>query len=467
MVVKSNNIRYLRNMKFYNTLGKKIENFPDKSEPVSLYTCGPTVYDMAHIGNLRTFIFEDLLKRALLYAGFRVNHVMNITDIDDKTIKRSSGEKSKHQQLVEKYEKQFFIDLKDLNISKPETITRASRYIDNMVSLIEVLIKKGYAYKGDDDSIYFDISRFPDYGKLSNINKDELKSNARISQDEYTKDNPADFALWKAWDEKDGEIYWDTALGRGRPGWHIECSTMSQAVFGNTLDIHAGAVDLIFPHHENEIAQSEAATGKPLSKFWVHGEHLLVDGHKMSKSLNNFYTLADIKQHGFNPLDFRYLCLQAHYRSKLNFTWEGLAAARNARVRLVTIAHKLSTINNQLSNKSQNSNSKYLNLFKEKLFYDLNTPESLAVVWEMLRDDNINDGDKYHILYEVDNKILGLNLFMEQKVDIPQEVQILIEERSKARQDKNWQKSDEIRDQVEKLGYILEDTGTVTKITKK
>ncbi|MFA7244417.1 MAG: cysteine--tRNA ligase [Patescibacteria group bacterium] len=460
-------------MKLFNTLSRKIEEFePINDKKVGLYTCGPTVYDYAHIGNLRTYIFEDVLKRVLSFVDYEVNHIMNITDVDDKTIKNSGGKKDELKKLGRKYEELFFYDLSKLNIEKPDTVTRATEYIPQMVKFISELLEKGFAYKADDGSIYFSISKFTDYGKLSHLDKEGLRAGARVKQDEYDKENPADFVLWKAWDKADGEIFWDpstwlgagTELGKGRPGWHIECSAMSQDRLGDTLDIHAGAVDLIFPHHENEIAQSEARTGKPFANFWVHGEHLLVDGKKMSKSLNNFYKLADIEERGFDPLDFRYLCLSAHYRSKINFTWEALAAAKNSRERLLNIIRGISNFQFPISNQIQNS--KYLNGFKEKIANDLNMPEALAVVWEMIRNVSLEAGEKYLTLLEMD-KILGLNLGEKAEIDIPEEVKNLVREREKARAEKDWAKSDDLRDEIDKLGYKVEDTAGGSKVTKK
>ena len=453
-------------MKIYNTLTKIIQEFrPLKNNQVGLYTCGPTVYDHAHIGNLRTYIFEDVLKRTLLFSGYSVRHVMNITDVDDKTIKKGQGKKELHQELTEKYEKIFFGDLARLNIIKPEIITRATQYIDAMVDLVEDLLTKGYAYKTDDGSIYFSIEKFDGYGKLSNLDKRGLKAGARVAQDSYDKDCPADFTLWKAWNEGDGEIFWETSLGKGRPGWHIECSAMSQRELGQTIDIHAGGVDLIFPHHENEIAQSEAVSGKQFARFWVHGEHLLVEGQKMSKSLHNFYTLDDIVSRGFDPLDFRYLCLQAHYRSKLNFTWQGMEAARNTRQRLIRLAHELkdSSIGEQ---KKEIPESKYLNNFKEKIFDDLNTPEALAVVWEMMRDHNLSDEEKLSTLKILNKKILALGLFETDREEIPAEISRLTEERSQAKRDKNFLEADRIREAIENKGYTLEDRSDGTIIIK-
>jgi len=290
------------------------------------------------------------------------------------------------------------------------------------------------------------------------LSKEGIKSGARVSQDEYTKENPADFALWKAWSEDDGEIYWTTPLGKGRPGWHIECSAMSQDKFGSTIDIHAGGVDLIFPHHENEIAQSEARTGKKFVNFWLHAEHLLVDGKKMSKSLNNVYLLSDIEKHRFSALDFRYLCLSASYRDKLNFTWQSLEAAKNALVRAKKIIAGIS----EIGEISQD----YLTKFKFAIENDLNTPEALAVFWNLLRDAKISAGDKKATVLEMD-KVFALGLDQTTNEEIPDNIKKLIEERKKVRKEKNFELSDKLRKEIEELGYLVEDLGEETKVCKK
>ncbi|MBI5732080.1 MAG: cysteine--tRNA ligase, partial [Candidatus Magasanikbacteria bacterium] len=317
-------------LKLFNTLTRRLEKFkPLQDKKVGLYTCGPTVYDFAHLGNLRTYIFEDILKRVLLAQGYQVKQVMNLTDVDDKTIKaaRESGKALK--EITDFYAGAFKKDIKKLNIIFPDKFAPATGYIKEMTTAIQNLLRKGVAYKKG-GSVYFSIRKFKPYGRLARLDKEGLKAGARVETDEYEKENPADFALWKAWSPSDGKIFWKTALGKGRPGWHIECSTISAKELGQPFDIHAGAVDLIFPHHENEIAQAEAISGKKFANFWLHGEHLLAEGQKMAKSLNNFYTLRDLEQKGFNPLAFRYLALTSHYRSQLNFTWDSLKAAANA-----------------------------------------------------------------------------------------------------------------------------------------
>jgi len=332
-------------MKIYNTMTRKKQEFrPIVPGNVGIYTCGPTVYNYAHIGNLRSFICADILKRWLIYKGFKVKHVMNITDVDDKTIRDSQKQNISLKEFTRKYEKAFFEDLNKLNIIKPDITPRATEHIDDMVSVIQTLLEKGYAYHGEDGSIYFSIKKFPDYGKLAGLDLDKLKPTAQISEDEYSKEDARDFALWKAWTEKDGDVYWETPLGKGRPGWHIECSTMSSKYLGIPFDIHTGGVDLIFPHHTNEIAQAEAATGKKFVNYWVHIEHLIVDNKKMSKSLGNFYTLRDLLEKGYSSKAIRYILMSTHYRKQLNFTLSGLEQAEKTVKGLLDFMHKIKTI---------------------------------------------------------------------------------------------------------------------------
>ena len=438
-------------MKLFNTMARKKEELKSiEDKKIRLYTCGPTVYDMVHIGNLRAYIVNDLLKRTLIENGYDVFHVINITDVDDKTIKRSEGEKTSFEKLVKKYEEKFWSDMDELNNLQPTKVTRATQYINKIVSLIEDLVEKSFAYKSSDGSVYFSIEKFKDYGKLSRLDKSGIKSGARVSQDEYDKQNPSDFALWKAWVEEDGEIFWETSLGKGRPGWSIECSAMSMDVLGETLDIHTGGVDLIFPHHENEIAQSEAKTGKKFVNYWVHNEHLLVNNTKMAKSLGNFFTLDDIKQKGFSPLDFRYLVLGAHYRSKLNFTLESLTAAKNSRERLNNI------VDNFKSESDGNIDKKYYEEFIDKISDDVDVPGALAVLWNMIRDENVDKADKYKTALLMD-KVFGLNLGQVEEEDVPQEIIELAEERKRAKNDKDFRLADEIREKIKQKGWLVED----------
>lgn len=313
---------------------------PIHAGTVGIYACGPTVYDSVHIGNLRAYVFVDTLHRMFRAHNYRVQLVMNVTDVDDKTIKKSSGDRLQFTQLTKNFEKKFWQDLDALHILRPTTVTKATDYIGKMVSFIEDLLRKGYAYTAPDGSTYFSIEKFSHYGELAHIDMSGLRVGARVNQDEYTKENPTDFALWKAWDPSDGEVYWETRLGKGRPGWSIECSAMSQDVLGDTIDIHTGGIDLVFPHHENERAQSEARTGKPFVHYWVHNEHLLVDGAKMAKSAGNYYTLQDIFDKGIDARAFRHLCLGAQYRDTLNFTWDALRASSAALKRIDALVKK-------------------------------------------------------------------------------------------------------------------------------
>ena len=457
-------------LKLYNTLSKTKEDFsPLNPDRVGLYTCGPTVYDYAHIGNLRTYIFEDILEKTLTYLGYPVDRVMNITDVEDKLIKKSGGNREELKMITLLYEEEFFTDLKKLNIKKPETITRATEYLAQMISLVSDLINKGFAYKTEDGSVYFSINKFGEYGKLSHLDKEGMQAGARVNQDEYSKENPADFVLWKAWEEKDGDIFWvpsEIAPGsdivKGRPGWHIECSAMAQDKLGDTLDIHAGAVDLVFPHHENEIAQSEARSGKPFANFWLHGEHLLVDNQKMSKSLNNFYTLSDLEAKGFSPLDFRYFVLLGHYRTKLNFTWEGLEAARNGLHNLRQNINRLKDLpdldKTYLTNRT--------NKFNDAINDDLNTPVAISELQNLI---NLTNSKKQggntliELIKDVDS-VLGLDLIL--KNVIPQNIIDLAEKRLKAKELKDFELADTIRKEISEAGYSIEDTGDAYHLLK-
>ena len=446
-------------IKLFNTLTHQIDEFkPIEENKVRLYTCGPTVYDSAHIGNLRAYVFNDLLKRELTSVGYVVRHVMNITNVDDKTIKKGEGKLEEFKQVIKKYEDKFWSDFAEINNLKPDVITRPTEYIEKMVNFIQKLIDKGYAYKTDDGSVYFSIAKFADYGKLSGLNLEELKVGARVAQDEYDKENPADFVLWKAWDENDGEVFWETSLGKGRPGWHIECSVMATDTLGETIDIHTGGIDLVFPHHENEIAQTEAVTGQCFSHNWVHNEHLLVDNKKMAKSAHNFYTLDDIKAKGFSGLDFRYLCLQAHYRSKMNFTWDGLEAAKNARIRLNRI------VTGFLTSEKGSINQIYTDQFNLKMANDLDSPGALSVLWELIRDEKVSDADKLATIVNMD-KVLGLNLDLNSEaIELTEEQKSLIKARDEARKSGDWAKSDELRSKLLDQGIVIKDTPNGTQV---
>lgn len=444
-------------IKLYNTLNRKKELFkPLHKERVGLYACGPTVYSYVQIGNLRTFIFQDILKRTLEHSGRRVKHIMNITDVDDKTIRGANAAKKSLKEFTRRHEKLFKEDLKKLNIRSPTRFTRATEHIKSMIKMISVLLKREFAYKKD-GSIYFDISKFRTYGKLAHLDMRGLKAGARVDADEYAKDDVQDFVLWKA--AKPGEPSWPASFGSGRPGWHIECSAMSAQYLGKTFDIHTGGVDLIFPHHENEIAQSEAAYGKPFVRYWIHGEHLLVNGQKMSKSRGNFYTLRDVEAEGFSPLAFRYLVLTTHYRSKLNFTWKSLEAAQNSLERLYDFVSRL---NLDSGYRGLTSIGKFKRGFQETLFNDLDTPKAIAVIWKLAHAYNknpqkLNPQNILKLLYDFD-KVLGLGFSEVKKETLPAKIKKLAAEREQYRQEKNWAKADEMRNQIKKLGYMIEDT---------
>lgn len=442
-------------LKLYNFLTRKVEDFVPINPPsVGLYTCGPTTYDFAHIGNLRTFIFEDVLQRVLEANGYQVKRVMNITDIDDKIIKGSKEKNLPIDKFSAPYEKAFFEDLQKLNIKSANVYPKATEHIGHMIKYIKELIKKGLAYVEKDGSVYFDISQFPDYGKLSGVEKRELKSGTRILSDEYSKDDVVDFALWKS--VKPDEVGYDSPWGRGRPGWHIECSVMSQEYLGQTFDIHAGGVDLLFPHHENEIAQSEGKTTHKFVNFFVEGEHLLVNGEKMAKSAGNFYKLKDLKDKGFNLLAFRYLCLTAHYRDKLNFTWESLSAAQNALNNLKELIRDWEEVKIGCAQYEQD--------FMNAVNSDLNMPQAVAVMWEMIRSDYPTSAKAKTIL-EMD-KVLGLRLdeYLGKPIEVPDEVMKLVYRREQIRKSGDFKESDKLRHEIKKLGYEIEDTPAGPKI---
>ncbi|HOF50425.1 MAG TPA: cysteine--tRNA ligase [Candidatus Colwellbacteria bacterium] len=450
-------------MKIFNTLGRRLEEFkPIKKGFVGLYTCGPTVYNFSHIGNLRTYIFEDVLRRVLEWNGFKVKQVMNITDVEDKIIKKAIEESKTISEITTPYTRIFFSDLEDLNIKKAAVYPRATRHIKDMLRMVKTLAQKGFAYRAKDDSVYFEIDKFPEYGKLAGLDKVALQSGARVESDEYDKEEARDFVLWKA--QKPKEPSWPSEFGPGRPGWHIECSAMSTRYLGPTFDIHTGGVDNIFPHHENEIAQSEAATGKPFVNYWVHSEHLMVDGQKMSKSFNNFYTLRDVKERGFEPLAFRYATLMSHYRSKMNFTWEALEASQNALNNLRFEIAKLKMFADKSG--SPDAENKFRFAFSEAVNNDLNVPEALGVAWQAVKDDSLSPKQKLRLLLDFD-KIFGLGLENVKKPVIPRKIKAVVKERELLRANKQFIQSDALRNKIEALGYKLEDTENGPIVIKK
>ncbi len=464
-------------MELYNTLSRKVEEFKSLNPgKATMYTCGPTVYNFVHLGNLRTFILYDILKRALELNGYKVKHITNLTDVDDKTIKGSMESKVSLKEYTELYTGYFFDDIKKLNIKKASKYPKATESIDEMQKIILGLENKGYAYEAE-DGIYYNVKKFENYGKLSGMEANGKYS--RIKNDEYDKENIADFALWKYWDENDGDVFWEGKLKKGRPGWHIECSAMSLKYLGETIDIHSGGVDLIFPHHENEIAQSEAYTGKKFVDYWVHGEHLLVNNQKMSKSLGNFYTLRDIEKEGFSPLSFRLMVLDSHYRSKLNFTFESLKKYEKTLGRVDFSIKALEAIEKEdkdndpfESGRTKESVEKLVNKFKEDINNDLDTHSALKEFFSLLDmiDSKADKGKIYQGDYEVFkealskmNSVLGL----QSNYKIPKEVKEIAKQRLKERLGKNWQVADSLRDDITAKGFSISDVGDSYVITKR
>ena len=455
-------------LNIYNTLTAQVEEFhPLENNRVRMYVCGPTVYDYAHIGNFRTFLFADLLRRYLKFKGYELTHVMNITDIEDKIIKRANEEGSDFREFTTKYINLFFEDWDALGLERPEQIIRATDYIDDMVAIIKRLDANGLTYQSD-GSTYYRIAGFDGYGKLSKINFEGniAGGSERVDADEYEKENVRDFVLWKA--TKPGEPSWQTEIGEGRPGWHIECSAMSMKSLGETFDIHAGGIDLVFPHHENEIAQSEGATGKPFVKYWVHSEFLLAEGEKMSKSKGNYYTVRNLVEQGFSPRAIRYMLLSAQHLKQFNFTLEGLRGAETNVSRLQDFRLRLREAKcNPGSNPAMPVLSKRaLQRFEEALDNDLNVAEALAAIHDFVREVNIAlaDGtlkaDDQHEMLEVVAKFDAVfGVFGEAKQELlDAEIQALVDERHAARRAKNFARSDEIRTQLAEQGIILEDT---------
>jgi cysteinyl-tRNA synthetase len=462
-------------LKLYNTLTRKKEVFrPLKDKKVGLYACGPTVYWFAHIGNLRTYIFEDILKRVLEYNGFKVKHVMNITDVGHLTSEADTGEdkielgakreKKTAWEIAEFYTKAFKNDLKLLNIEEPDVWVKATETIEDQIKLIKVLEKRGFTYKIS-DGIYFDTSKLKSYGRLW-PKKMELKAGARIEMVEGKK-NPTDFALWKFTPPGvKRQMEWDSPWGRGFPGWHTECVVMSIKELGVPFDIHCGGVDHILIHHTNEIAQAEAAFGKILANFWLHGEFLVLGKEKMAKSKGKIFTLNELIEKGFNPLAYRYFCLGTHYRKKLQFSWQALKASQNA---LNTLYQKIIEIQSKnIITFQRPSKSYYLNLQEKFLEYinnDLNMPKALALMWDVVKNKKLNTKDKKELLLDFD-KVFGLDLAKIKKPKIPEEIKNLVEVREEYRKKGDFESADEIRKKIKEMGYWIEDTKEGPKIKK-
>jgi len=451
-------------LRLFNSLTLEKEVFePLVPETVRLYTCGPTVYDYAHIGNFRTFVFDDLLRRFLKYKGYRVTQVMNITDVDDKTIRGAQKERIGFKEYTARYTKAFFEDLDTLNIERAEHYPAATEHIADMVALVKRLSKKGYTYEVG-GSTYFRIAAFPEYGKLSHIVVDSDATFSRVEADEYGKEAPRDFALWKAWSEADGEVAWDTEIGRGRPGWHIECSAMSMRYLGEQFDIHTGGIDNMFPHHENEIAQSEAATGKPFVKYWLHCQHLLADNKKMSKSLGNYYTLRDLLADGHKPKAVRYELLSTHYRQQHNFTLEGLRASAQSVQRLLDFMANLRDCRGE-----ESAIEALLAMteveFERSLDDDLNISAALGAVFDYVREANrlmsegrFGPGNARQTRAVMERFDTVLGLLEEEPLRLDKELERLVEQREEARRARNYARADAIRIELRSRGFVVEDT---------
>ena len=455
-------------LRFYNTLTQQVEEFtPLHPNEVRIYTCGPTVYNYAHIGNLRTFTFEDILRRWLAARGYRLNHVMNITDVEDKIIRNAMTQGKSIYEYTEQYTQAFLDDTATMRLQRPEILAKATDHIPEMVDAIGTLEEKGFTYVSD-GSVYYRISRFPEYGKLSHNDFSGIRAGARVDVDEYDKADARDFVLWKA--KKEGEPSWHAPAGDGRPGWHIECSVMAMKYLGETIDIHAGGVDLIFPHHENEIAQSEAISGKPFARFWLHAEHLSVDMQKMSKSLGNIYTLRDIVEMGYSPEVLRYLLASVPYRKKLNFSLDGLDAARTAIERLRNYKLRLETAKFPEGEDAAVSErtADALRKFDEALDDDLNTAQALGAVFEFVRDTNSamdagsfpagNVQGALSLLARFDSVFDVLRPTEKTGGISDADIEALIAERTQAKKTRNFTRADEIRTQLTDAGIILEDT---------
>ena len=464
-------------LRFFNTYSRKIEEFvPRDDHKVGMYTCGPTVYSRAHVGNFRAYIFEDLLQRHLEARGLDVHRVMNITDVDDKTIRGARDAKIPLQEFTRQFEDAFFEDAGTLRIKRADEYPSATdpRYLQKMIAMISALISKGLAYQADDKSVYYRIHKFPDYGKLAHINLDELKSTGRVKHDEYDKEHIGDFALWKAWDADDGDVKWDSPWGPGRPGWHIECSAMATALLGDQIDIHCGGVDNIFPHHEAEIAQSEGVTGKKFVKMWLHCAHLLVDGQKMAKSLGNFYTVPDVLAKGYTGRELRYALMRVHYGTQLNFTWDGMKEARESLGRIDDWLERLTDRSQKKTPEVQGSSVEPpMGKFEEALDDDLNISAALGVLYDAIRESNqMLDADTMEAAsahrwlqwWAQIDRVLDL---FEPKGGPPSEIVKLGEERMQARIAKDWQKSDQIRGKLATLGWEIRDTPTGFKLTRR
>ncbi|NGX54472.1 MAG: Cysteine--tRNA ligase [Chlamydiae bacterium] len=470
-------------VRLFNTESRQKEVFkPLHDNHARIYTCGPTVYHYAHIGNFRTYVFEDLLRRTLKFFGYQVTQVMNITDVDDKTIRGTIEKSSSLNEFTQPYKNAFFVDIQSLGIERAEHYPAATDYIPQMIDFVQKLIDKEFAYKSSDGSVYFSIDKFQRYGRLSRLKLDELVVGARaevVAHDEYDKENVGDFVLWKAYDAKrDGKVFWESPFGPGRPGWHLECSAMAIALLGETLDIHVGAVDNIFPHHENEIAQSEAFSGKLFVKLWMHSDHLIVNHKKMSKSLGNFFTLRDLLEKGYEGMDVRYMLMHTHYRTQLNFTFAGLDGAKKSLQKLNDFIQRNQEIADSKGTPTETCVAilqKNLDSFAEAMADDLNISAALSHIYDMTHEINalfdggkMTPGDGAAVVSAMQefNRVLGVFTF-EREDEAPKELQEMLDKRNAARSEKNWALADQMRDEIHKHGYLIEDTAGGTRLKKR
>ena len=472
-------------LKLFNTLSRAVQEFvplDPAGKTVGMYCCGPTVYDFAHIGNWRTFVFGDLVRRYLEFKGYTVAHVMNVTDVEDKIIRRVRETKTPLREYTGKFEAAFFEDFKTLNCLMPHHTPHATEHIPEIIALIKKLLAQGIAYKAADNSVYFSIEKYRGcgctYGQLLKLNFDEMRPGERVSSDEYAKESLADFALWKARAPEDGDVFWPSPWGEGRPGWHIECSAMSMKLLGPSFDLHVGGEDLIFPHHEDEIAQSEGATGKPFVKYWLHGAHLLVEGKKMSKSLGNFFTLRDLLAKGFSGREIRYSLLTAHYRETFNFTLGGLEGARTALARIDECLGKLRDIVGRdalprVPADQQVGPTDLVSRFTEALDDDLNISAAWAAVFDWVRETNRRIAEKSLppdeasaslAAWERINMVLGISTAA--AAEAPAEILALLEQRQAARKAKDFKRADAFRDDLKAKGWVIEDTSKGPKLKK-
>ena len=469
-------------MNVFNSLTRRVEPLvPLADNTIRLYTCGPTVYNFAHIGNFRAYTFEDVLRRVIQFNGMKVKQVMNLTDVDDKTIRGANAAGVALTDYTKTYKDAFFADLKKLNIQPAEVYPAATDHIPEMIALVEKLMAKGVAYQSDDKSVYFKVREFPGYGKLAHIDFDNQRTGLRCAADEYDKENVGDFALWKAWESSDGPVGWDSPWGRGRPGWHIECSAMSMKYLGETFDLHTGGIDNLFPHHENEIAQAEAATGKPFVKTWMHCAHLRVNGEKMSKSLGNFFTLRDLLEKGYTGREIRYVLINAHYRSGLNFAFSALDDARKSLERIDACVEKVEKLRGveggadcpvasaQALASAPDFAQKCLGDFTAAVNDDLNLPKAFAALFELVRQTNaalaphppspIPHPSSLLSVFKRMDEVLGVIFFENEKkaVEVPAAVQALLDRRAAARKAKDWAASDRLRDEIAAAGWLVKD----------